>query len=127
MSSSSRCQRATSAILGALCADAACRPLHWVYDTDAIRSYVADLSPDGGPEFLAESRSPFYSIPTGDLSPYGAALLASLEGAALAPAADASAIAAGIEKCLFATFGADDSEWQIAYRLRKVAYDEKDK
>lgn len=119
--------RAASAIVGALCADAACRPLHWIYDTDAIQRHVKELSPDGNPEFLSESRSPFYSIPTGHLSPYGAALLASLEGAALSTASDASTIASCIEKSLSDTFGADDSDWQISFRLRNMEYDEKNK
>jgi hypothetical protein len=127
MSAESRSQRATAAILGALCADAACRPLHWVYDTQLLQQYVLQLSPDGNPEFLEESRSPFYCIPTGGLSPYGGALLASLQGAARAPASDAAAISACIQQQLLATFGADDGEWQVAYRRRKVAYDEKSK
>ena len=127
MSGASRCHRAKAAILGALCADAACRPLHWVYDTDAIKRYVIELSPNGNPEFLSENRSPFYSIPTGQLSPYGGALLASLEGAIVASEPDAAAVAAGIEQSLIATFGAEDSPWQISYRQRKVTYDEKNK
>jgi hypothetical protein len=127
MSDASRLHRAKAAILGAICADAACRPLHWVYDTDAIKRYVIELSPLGNPEFLPDNRSPFYSVPTGELSPYGGALLASLEGAVLASAPDAAAVAAGIEQSLIATFGADDSPWQTSYRQRKVVYDEKNK
>ncbi len=127
MAADSRCHRATAAIVGALCADAACRPLHWVYDTAALLRYVNELAPDGNPEFLSENRSPFYSVPTGDLSPYGATLLAALEGVALAAATDATAVAACIEKTLFATFSPDDSDWQVSYRLRKMPYDEKNK
>jgi len=127
MSVSSRSHRARAAIMGALCADAACRPLHWVYDTDDVHRYVAELSKDGNPEFLPESRSPFYAVPTGALSPYGGALLASLAGAALAPASDAVTITEGIEQSLLATFGAGDSDWQLSYMQRKVVYDEKNK
>jgi hypothetical protein len=127
MSVSSRSHRARAAIMGALCADAACRPLHWVYDTDDVHRYVAELSKDGNPEFLPENRSPFYSVPTGALSPYGGALLASLAGAALAPASDAVTITEGIEQSLLATFGAGDSDWQLSYMQRKVVYDEKNK
>jgi hypothetical protein len=124
---SSRPHRAKAAILGALCADAACRPLHWVYDTHEIQRHVIELSPDGNPEFLPENRSPFYSVPTGDLSPYGGALLASLEGAVLASSSDAAAITACIEQSMIDTFGADASPWQTSYMHRKVAYDEKSK
>ena len=127
MSLASRSHRATAAVIGGLCADAACRPLHWVYDTQALQEYVHQLSADGNPEFLAENRSPFYRIPTGGLSPYGGALLVSLQGAVRAPASDAAAISACIEQEMLAAFGSDDSEWQIAYRQRKVAYDEKSK
>jgi hypothetical protein len=127
MSALSRSQRAHAAIVGALCADAACRPLHWVYDTDEIRRHVLELSKDGNPEFLPESRSPFYSIPCGGLSPYGGALLASLTGAVRAPASDPVAIAECIEQSLLDTFGAHDSDWQLSYMQRKVAYDEKNK
>lgn len=67
-------QRKVAAMLGACVADAAARPLHWVYDMGALKKYLT--SGLGGvdrmeePEFFPENRSPFYSLPTGDNSCY---------------------------------------------------------
>jgi len=53
--------------LGATIADAASRPLHWVYDQKKLKSYIKtkkDFS------FLKKNKSPFYSIKTGNVSGY---------------------------------------------------------
>ena len=53
--------------LGATIADAAARPLHWVYDQKKLKSYIKtkkDFS------FLKKNKSPFYSIKTGNVSGY---------------------------------------------------------
>ena len=63
-------QRKISAILGACVADAASRPLHWVYDMSAMKTYLNVDKLEGGsaikwsdePEFYAENKSPFYFI-----------------------------------------------------------------
>ena len=54
-------------LLGATVADAATRPLHWVYDPKKLRNYIK-----GKKEivFLKKSKSPFYSIKTGKVSGY---------------------------------------------------------
>ena len=53
--------------LGATVADAATRPLHWVYDPKKLNKYIK-----GKKEitFLKKNRSPFYSIKTGNVSGY---------------------------------------------------------
>ena len=53
--------------IGATVADAAARPLHWVYDQKKLNQYIK-----GKKEitFLKKSRSPFYSIKTGKVSGY---------------------------------------------------------
>ena len=61
-------QRKISVVLGAAVADAAARPLHWVYDNAKLQSYIANVKET--PEFLYESKSPFYSLPTGENSCY---------------------------------------------------------
>lgn len=61
-------QRKISAVFGAAVADAAARPLHWVYDNNALQSYIKD-TPEA-PEFYPKSMSPFYSLPTGETSCY---------------------------------------------------------
>lgn len=53
--------------LGATVADAAARPLHWVYDQKKLKKYInkkKDFS------FLKKNKSPFYSIKTGNVSGY---------------------------------------------------------
>lgn len=67
-------QRKVAVMVGACVADAAARPLHWVYDMSALSKYLK--SELGGvdrmaqPEFFPENRSPFYSLPTGENSNY---------------------------------------------------------
>ena len=53
--------------LGATVADAAARPLHWVYDPKKLNRYIK-----GKKEivFLKKNKSPFYSIKTGNVSGY---------------------------------------------------------
>jgi hypothetical protein len=53
--------------LGATVADAAARPLHWVYDPKKLNGYIK-----GKKEvvFLKKNKSPFYSINTGKVSGY---------------------------------------------------------
>ena len=53
--------------LGASVADAAARPLHWVYDPKKLKQYIK-----GKKEitFLKKNKSPFYSIKTGKVSGY---------------------------------------------------------
>jgi len=53
--------------LGATVADAATRPLHWVYDPKKLKKYIKgkkDIT------FLKHNKSPFYSIKTGKVSGY---------------------------------------------------------
>ena len=53
--------------LGATVADAAARPLHWVYNQKKLSVYIKgkkDFS------FLKKNKSPFYNIKTGKVSGY---------------------------------------------------------
>jgi len=53
--------------LGATVADAAARPLHWIYNQKKLKSYIKkkkDFS------FFQNNKSPFYSIKTGNVSGY---------------------------------------------------------
>ena len=53
--------------LGATVADAAARPLHWIYNEKKLKSYIKskkDLA------FFKQNKSPFYSIKTGEVSGY---------------------------------------------------------
>ena len=53
--------------LGATVADAAARPLHWVYDEKKLKSYTKNNKTI---TFIKKNRSPFYSIKTGEVSGY---------------------------------------------------------
>ena len=53
--------------LGATVADAAARPLHWVYDPKKLRKYIKGKKEIA---FLKKNRSPFYNIKTGNVSGY---------------------------------------------------------
>ena len=53
--------------LGATVADAAARPLHWVYDPKKLNQYIKGKKEIA---FLKKSRSPFYSVKTGKVSGY---------------------------------------------------------
>ena len=53
--------------LGATVADAATRPLHWVYDPQNLKRYIKGKKEIA---FLKKNRSPFYSIKTGKVSGY---------------------------------------------------------
>lgn len=63
--------RALSSILGALLADAAVMPLHWIYDATTIQSLLKGEHREGTPEFFPVPSSPFYKAAVGTQSPYG--------------------------------------------------------
>lgn len=53
--------------LGATVADAAARPLHWVYNSKKLKSYIRGKKDIA---FLKDNKSPYYSIKTGNVSCY---------------------------------------------------------
>jgi hypothetical protein len=53
--------------LGATVADAASRPLHWVYDQKKLKKFIKRKKDFA---FLIKNKSPFYSIKTGNVSGY---------------------------------------------------------
>ena len=53
--------------LGATVADAAARPLHWIYDPKKLNSYIKNKKDI---TFLKKNRCPFYNIKTGNVSGY---------------------------------------------------------
>ena len=53
--------------LGAVVADAAARPLHWVYDPKKLKRYIKGKKEIA---FLKENKSPFYALETGLTSGY---------------------------------------------------------
>ena len=61
-------QRKVGCLVAACVADAASRPMHWVYDVSALKQYID--SDSSHPEFWPQSKSPFYTLATGDNSCY---------------------------------------------------------
>lgn len=53
--------------LGATVADAAARPLHWVYDPVKLKKYIKNKKDI---TFMSKNKSPFYDIRTGNVSGY---------------------------------------------------------
>ena len=53
--------------LGATGADAAARPLHWVYNQKKLLTYIKGKNDFS---FLKKNKSPFYNIKTGEVSGY---------------------------------------------------------
>eukprot|EP00062_Callorhinchus_milii_P003458 gi/632940757/ref/XP_007885488.1/ PREDICTED: crystallin J1B-like [Callorhinchus milii] len=60
--------RAIGAIIGAAVADAACQPVHWIYNLEKLDSLLAKTP---NLEFRPESANPFYTRETGQQSCYG--------------------------------------------------------
>jgi len=54
-------------LLGATVADAAARPLHWIYDPKKLKSYIKGIKDVA---FFKENKCPFYSVPAGHNSGY---------------------------------------------------------
>ncbi|PVD22152.1 hypothetical protein C0Q70_17957 [Pomacea canaliculata] len=60
--------RRVAAVVGALVADAAAQPLHWLYDEEKLKRIIGEKEEV---EFWEPSQNPFYCIPTGSFSCYG--------------------------------------------------------
>ena len=60
-------QKNRAILLGAAVADAAARPLHWIYDAQKLNKLTAGTT---SLEFWPNSESPFYNLPTGSNSAY---------------------------------------------------------
>ena len=115
MADSSKRQR--GAILGAVVADAATRPLHWVYKQADLQSYIVDKDKNKIEDFafLAESKCPFYELPTGSSSCYGDEFIVSLK------AVESNENKFDIKKykeTAYATFGGETNRYQTARKER---------
>ncbi|XP_011402420.2 PREDICTED: crystallin J1A-like isoform X2 [Amphimedon queenslandica] len=72
--------RAVAAVLGAIVANAASQPLHWIYN-DMTMASVLSSNPEE-PEFMTPSHNPYYRIETGLQSNYGDEMLVTLRSIA---------------------------------------------
>jgi len=99
--------------LGATVADAAARPLHWVYDEKKLRSYIKNKKTI---TFFKENRCPFYSIKTGDVSGYNA--VGQVMFKTLTNAHQQNNIIANFKKNIVKNFGPGSKYWKNL-KLRK--------
>jgi len=70
-------ERGRKCILGALLADAASQPLHWIYQNEKMETILKENGPKL--EFHSPSKNPFYTIPLGLNTCYGDQVLVLLE------------------------------------------------
>lgn len=99
-------QRKAAAILGALVADAAVAPLHWIYDQGKVDGLI---KAEGKAEFYPSSQCPYYTIPTGNNSTYGDQLYLTLKNIAENKGFDAKHLGDAIFK-----FFGPDTEYEHA-------------
>ncbi|XP_071499977.1 crystallin J1A-like [Diadema antillarum] len=103
---SSVTSRAAGAIVGSFIADAACLPVHWMYDQDELAAAVSKYPT---PEFIPEPAGPFYRLPTGKNSTYGDHLFTLLKSVVDSNGFDREAYQKGL-KAMFGSGSAYDYE-----------------
>ena len=99
--------------LGATVADAAARPLHWVYDPKKLKKYIKgkkDIT------FMKKNKSPFYSIKTGNVSGYND--VGQVMFKTLVSAKKKSDILKNFKKNIIKNFGPGSAYWRNL-KLRK--------
>ena len=99
--------------LGATVADAAARPLHWVYNEKKLKSYLKNKK---NIVFFKENRCPFYSIKTGDVSGYNA--VGQVMYKTLANSKNQNNIIIDFKKNIVKNFGPGSKYWKNL-KLRK--------
>lgn len=109
-------QRKVCALIGATVGDAACRPLHWIYNQETLDNILGD---EKTPEFWPESKSPFYTIPLGHRSCYNEEALTTM--AAITKNEGVVDIKKICENFKI-NFGAG-TEYDAALKRRKAQYD----
>jgi len=99
--------------LGATVADAAARPLHWVYDEKKLKSFIKNKK---NITFFKKNRSPFYSIKTGEVSGYND--VGQVMFKTLTQTKDQKNIVANFKKNIVKNFGLGSNYWKNL-KLRK--------
>jgi len=99
--------------LGATVADAAARPLHWVYDSKKLQSYIKGKK---NIAFFRQNRSPFYSIKTGNVSGYND--VGQVMFKTLTSTNNSKNIIDKFKSCIVKNFGPGSKYWKNL-RLRK--------
>ncbi|KAJ1407023.1 ADP-ribosylation/Crystallin J1 [Ochromonadaceae sp. CCMP2298] len=115
-------QRAVGSIVGAAVADAATRPVHWVYDRSVIETVIGS-SPT--PEFWPTSLCPFYTLETGARSCYNDEAFAMLKAIADTPPPAPYSSVFNREKLytILTEMYSPSSAYAESLKLRQIAYD----
>ena len=99
--------------LGATVADAAARPLHWVYNEKKLKSFIKNKKDI---TFFKKNRSPFYSIKTGEVSGYND--VGQVMFKTLTQTKDQKDIVINFKKNIVKNFGPGSNYWKNL-KLRK--------
>jgi hypothetical protein len=99
--------------LGATVADAAARPLHWIYNEKKLKSFIKNKK---NITFFKKNRSPFYSIKTGEVSGYND--VGQVMFKTLAQTKDQKNIVTSFKKNIVKNFGPGSNYWKNL-KLRK--------
>jgi len=99
--------------LGATVADAAARPLHWVYNEGKLKSFIKNKK---NIAFFKKNRSPFYSIKTGEVSGYND--IGQVMFKTLTHTKDQKNIITNFKKNIVKNFGPGSNYWKNL-KLRK--------
>jgi hypothetical protein len=99
--------------LGATVADAAARPLHWVYNEKKLKSFIKNKKDI---TFFKKNRSPFYSIKTGEVSGYND--VGQVMFKTLTQTKDQKDIVTNFKKNIVKNFGPGSNYWKNL-KLRK--------
>ena len=99
--------------LGATVADAAARPLHWVYNEKKLKSFIKNKKDI---TFFKKNRSPFYSIKTGEVSGYND--VGQVMFKTLTQTKDQKNIVINFKKNIVKNFGPSSNYWKNL-KLRK--------
>ena len=99
--------------LGATVADAAARPLHWVYNEKKLKSFIKNKKDI---TFFKKNRSPFYSIKTGEVSGYND--VGQVMFKTLTDTKDQKNIITNFKKNIVKNFGPGSNYWKNL-KLRK--------
>ena len=99
--------------LGATVADAAARPLHWVYNEKKLKSFIKNKK---NITFFKKNRSPFYSIKTGEVSGYND--VGQVMFKTLTQTKDQKNIVTNFKKNIVKNFGPGSNYWKNL-KLRK--------
>jgi actin-related protein len=106
--------------LGATVADAAARPLHWVYDPKKLKKYIKGKKEIA---FLKQNKSPFYSVKTGNVSGYND--VGQVMFKTIVSTKKKSDIAKNFKKNIVKNFGPGSAYWknlQLRKKYKKIKW-----